>query len=182
MSHSLRSRLRAQLVERYAHLRRRLEYIVGSRDGAADALQETWLRLEAVADGATVANADAYLLQMAVNAATDRHRHEQRRFTEGEIDAMFDVEDELADPERIVAARREIEVLEKVLRRLTPRQRAILLAAQVDGLLNREIAARFDISQSLVEKELRYALRYCHEHMQPSHAVGQPRLGGPRKG
>ena len=92
---------------------------------------------------------------------------------------MVRVEDELADPERIVAARSEIIALEAALRQLTPRQREILLAAHIDGQLNREIAARLDISLSLVEKELRHALRHCQQY------VGAPAdmaaRGGPRR-
>ena len=179
MPEALRSRLRALLVSRYAQLRRKLEYIVGSVEGAADALQETWLRLETMPRTAAVSNPDAYLLQMAVNVATDQYRREHRKLTNGDIDAMFDVEDELADPERIAMGRSEIEALEEALRKLTPRRRDILLAAHVDGLLNREIAERFDISQSLVEKELRHALRDCQERLgAPTCSVSQ---GGPRR-
>ena len=54
---------------------------------------------------------------------------------------------------------------------LTPRRRAILLAARVDGQLNREIAERFGISLRLVESELSAAMKYCLERMKD---VGDP--------
>ena len=179
MPDSLRARLRGVLVTRYGQLRRKLEYIVGTGERASDALQETWLRLESMPGNTAVRNPDAYLLQMAVNVATDQYRREHRKLNDADIDALFDVEDELADPERIVAARSEIAALETALRQLTPRQREILLAAHIDGQLNREIAARLDISLSLVEKELRHALRHCQQY------VGAPAdmaaRGGPRR-
>lgn len=181
MGDALRLRLRTLLVERYAHLRRKLEFIVGSRDSAADALQETWLRLETVPDAGTVRNADAYLLQIAVNAAHDQHRRDQRLLDAEAIDALFDVEDELADPQRVAAARSEVRALETVMRGLSVRQREILVAAQIDGLLNREIAERLDISPSLVEKELRRALQACEAGMDLP-VSSRRRAGGRRHG
>jgi RNA polymerase sigma factor (sigma-70 family) len=180
MSQATRDRLRALLISRYVQLRRQLEFIVGSKDGAADALQETWLRLGTMKE-ATVANADAYLLRMAANVAIDQHRREARHLSEGEIDELFEVEDPLADPARIVAARLEVEALQAILLELTPRRRAIFLAATVDGLLIREIAERFDISISLVEKELSYALRQCKSCMREIAAPDEGETPGRRK-
>jgi len=176
-----RSRLKGLLTSRYSHLRRRLEYIVGSRDRAADALQETWLRLEAMSEPTSVANADAYLLRIAANIAIDQHRDERRHLNEGEVDEMLKVQDELADPERVVSARREVEALQGVVRELTARQQAILMAARVEGQLNREIAGRFGISESLVEKELRHALRHCRASMRETTAFYDGNTNGRRK-
>ena len=44
----LRTKLKRHLSSRYAVLRWRLERVVGCKHHAADALQETWLRLEAM--------------------------------------------------------------------------------------------------------------------------------------
>lgn len=176
MGEAVGARLQSLLVSRYVQLRRKLERIVGSSDGAQDALQETWLRLHSV-DGATVVkNPEAYLLRIAVNAAARDHRHAGALLSEQDVEAMFQVPDELADPARITAARSEIEVLEKVLRQLSPRCRAIFMAARLDGMLNREIADHFGVSLSLVEKELSYALRLCQQATERS--ATQRRQGG----
>jgi RNA polymerase sigma factor (sigma-70 family) len=180
MSENTRERLRGLLVSRYAKLRRQLEYMVGSKDGAADALQETWLRLGTMKE-ATVTNADAYLLRMAANVAIDQRRREVRHLNEGEIDELFDVEDELADPERIVSGREEVSTLQATLLELTPRRRAIFLAATVEGQVNREIAERFGISVSLVEKELSYALRECKTRLRETASSPEGVAKGPRK-
>jgi RNA polymerase sigma factor (sigma-70 family) len=164
VSESTRLLLKNLLITRYATLRRRLEYLVGSKDGAADALQETWLRLETMPHVGPVANADAYLLRMATNLIIDQHRREHREvhLEEGEVSELFEIEDELADPERIVAARRKVEALKVILRGLSPRRQDILLAARVDGQLNTEIAEQMGISLRLVEKELSAALKHCN--------------------
>jgi RNA polymerase sigma-70 factor (ECF subfamily) len=174
-------RLRKLIDSRYTYLVKRLERVTGSKDNAADALHETWLRLEVANVPAPVANDDAYILGMANNVAIDQYRSERRHFRDDDVDTLLEMPDELADPERIVAARRKIEVLKEVLNGLTPRRRAILLAARLDGLLNREIAERFGISLRLVESELSTAMKYCLKRMQD---VGDPYTGltaGPRK-
>jgi RNA polymerase sigma-70 factor (ECF subfamily) len=51
--------------------------------------------------------------------------------------------------------------LKSVIAALPSRQRAILLAVRLEGLSRQEIAERFGISTSMVEKELRQAQEYC---------------------
>jgi RNA polymerase sigma factor (sigma-70 family) len=181
MSDTSRSQLRGLLVSRYAYLVRRLERVTGSKDKATDALHETWLRLESANVTTQVTNADAYILGMANNVAIDQHRSERRHVHEDHADPLFEQPDELADPERIVAARRKVDELKDVLRGLTPRRRAILLAARVDGQLNREIAERFGISLRLVESELSAAMKYCLQRMQETGDSYPDSRSGPRK-
>jgi RNA polymerase sigma factor (sigma-70 family) len=178
MSDSTRAHLRKLLTSRYAFLRKKLEYVSGSKDSAADALHETWLRLETLTETGPVLNGDAYLLRMAANVAIDQYHSERRHLHEGDFEELFQVQDELADPERIVSARREVDALKAILADLTPRRRTILLAARVDGQLNREIAERLGISLRLVEKELSWALKYCHARMQEmAHSIESDTTG-----
>ncbi|WP_042300400.1 RNA polymerase sigma factor [Paraburkholderia kururiensis] len=181
MADSTRSQLRKLLASRYAYLVRRLERVTGSKDGATDALHETWLRLESANVTTQVANADAYILGMANNVAIDQHRRERRHLHDDDVETLMEVPDELADPERIVEARRKVEALKDVLRGLTPRRRAILIAARVDGLLNREIAEQFGISLRLVESELSAALKYCLQRVQEAGDAYPGSRSGPRK-
>lgn len=180
MTDSLTSTLRARMVARYVELRGKLERIVGSRDDAADAMQETWLRLAAMGDAGTVHNADAYLLRMAANIATDGYRRDSVLLVRGEIDALVHLVDETSDPERIASARSDVQALSDVLARMPARRREILVAARVEGLLNSEIALRFEVSLSTVEKELRAALEYCKKHLPDVDAVQRGHFAGPR--
>ncbi|WP_233839102.1 RNA polymerase sigma factor [Paraburkholderia sp. ZP32-5] len=181
MSESIRSSLKTLLLTRYNTLCRRLERQVGSRENAADALQETWLRLEAMSEGTAPVASEAYLMRMATNAAIDQYRRDQRQLSDGEVDAMFEIPDELADPERIVAARRKVDTLKSVVRGLSPRQQEILQAARLEGQLNREIAERMGISLRLVEKELSYALQHCTAQMREIAAEEKGNTKGRRK-
>ncbi|HEX7866133.1 MAG TPA: RNA polymerase sigma factor [Variovorax sp.] len=181
MSEGLASTLRARMVARYVELRGKLERIVGSRDDAADAMQETWLRLAAMSDGGSVNNADAYLLRMAANIATDRYRQDNVLLVRGEIDELMHIVDEASDPERIASARSDVQALSLVLGRMPARRRAILVAARVEGQLNDEIAQCLGCSVSTVEKELRAALEYCKKHLPDMEAAQRGHFAGPRR-
>lgn len=176
------TKLRIHLRTRYNELRGKLERIVGSHDDAADAMQETWVKLETMTDAGPVRNADAYLLRMATNIVTDDHRRKNFFLSDGELDQLIgSVPDETADPARIVAAYSELEALDAALAQLPARRRAMLLAARLDGLSNKEIAQKFVVSVSSVEKELRHAIRFCKDSMADSELAQLPNQHGPRK-
>jgi RNA polymerase sigma factor (sigma-70 family) len=161
MSDSTRSYLKKRLVTHYTAFVKKLERYYGSAERATDAVHDVWLRLDAMPEIGPIANADAYLSSMLSNVTVDQFRSERRHMHEEEIDEFFQVEDELADPERIVAARMEVDALKAVLDQLPARRRAILLAARIEGKLNREIADELGVSVRLVEKELSLGLRHC---------------------
>ena len=183
----LRTALKRHLSARYAVLRGRLERVVGCKHNAADALQETWLRLEAMAQPASVHNPDAYLLRMAANIATDAYRRDQIIVTERERDELMHIgeaaaySDDIADPARIVSARLDVQALDAALASLSPRRRAILTGARVDGLLNEEIAERFGISVAMVKKELQAAMQHCKTCMADAEAAQRSDVAGRRK-
>lgn len=161
-----RGGLRDRLVQRYGELRKRLEFMTGSKDTADDVLHDTWVRLE-TAQAAPASNPDGYLLRMASNIATDEYRRHRKTtlLDEQEIEALMHIADDAADPERIVAGRSEVARLDDVLDELPPRRRDILVAARLEGLMNRQIAERWGISVSAVEKELRLAMAHCKQRM-----------------
>jgi RNA polymerase sigma factor (sigma-70 family) len=161
MTKGMKNALHDVLVERYAGFKKRLAYFLGSEDVAADALHETWLRVGAIDDDRPLKNPGGYLFRMAMNIAADQHRKNSRLLNQVEVEDIERVVDELADPARIVAGRHEMNALEDAMRQLTPRRREILIAARVQGMLNRQIAELFGISLRQVEKELRAALLHC---------------------
>lgn len=185
----LRTKLKRHLSSRYAVLRWRLERVVGCKHNAADALQETWLRLEAmVAPGpaaAPVNNPDAYLLRMAANIATDAYRRDRIIVTEREREELMHMADEagddISDPARIVSARLDVQALDVALAGLSPRRRAILTAARIDGMLNADIAERFGISVAMVKKELQAAMQHCKTCMADADAAQRSDVSGRRK-
>ncbi|MCX7289970.1 RNA polymerase sigma factor [Janthinobacterium sp.] len=179
----LRTKLKRHLSSRYAVLRWRLERVVGCKHNAADALQETWVAPGPAA--APVHNPDAYLLRMAANIATDAYRRDRIIVTEREREELMHMADEtgddISDPARIVSARLDVQALDAALADLSPRRRAILTAARVDGLLNAEIAERFGISVAMVKKELQAAMQHCKTCMADAEAAQRSDVSGRRK-
>lgn len=156
-----RSSLRALLVARYADLKRRLARKLNSADWAEEALQETYVKLEAGAEPAPVRNPAAYLFRAAFHTALNQRRMAARKLSPAEVEAMLVLADDSPDPLRILEARFEVARLKEILATLPPRPRQILLAARLDGWTRPQIARHFGISVSMVEKELRWAQDYC---------------------
>lgn len=174
MTQSSKSLLKHLFLERYQELRRRLRFRLGSEDLADDAMQETYLRIDAMQADAGVHQPMAYLLRMALNTAEDQRRSGERLLDAAEVDELLALADELADPVRIRLAREQLEQLEQALTELPPRRRAILMAARVEELSLADIALRFGVSQRSIEKELRAALEYCCRHLDRPYV---PRFG-----
>ncbi|OPF91408.1 hypothetical protein I8G32_01371 [Rhodopseudomonas palustris] len=153
--------LREVLAERYDELCRRLAVRLGSKEAARETLHETWLHLRSGNDPGEVQRPFGYLLRTALNVAISRERTEQRRNKRLEVVDMLELADPAPGPEREAEARRQVEFLEQVLRELTPRRRAILLASRIEGVPLRRIAEHLGLSQRFVEMELKAALEYC---------------------
>lgn len=153
--------LRQLLLSSYDEFRARLTQRLGSSELAGDAVQDTWLRLHHTKSIGSVSSPTSYLFRMALNAARDRLMSDRRYLTSVQIDNLFDLADEAADPAHVAEARSELQLVEQLIAELPPRQREILVAARLDGLPRREIAERLGISLSLVEKELKQAHEYC---------------------
>ena len=153
--------LRQLLLAHYDELKAKLTLRLGSSELAGDAVQDTWLRLHHAESVGRVTSPANYLFRIALNIARDRLVSERRYLTSIQVEQMLDVADETPSPSSIVETWSELQLVEKLISELPSRQREILVAARLDGLPRREIAARLGISLSLVEKELKQAHEYC---------------------
>jgi RNA polymerase sigma-70 factor (ECF subfamily) len=153
--------LQRHLLTRYADIKKRLTRYLGSADLANDALHDTWLRLQRGGELATVRNPDTYLYSMAINIAFNRRRADNRYLTASEVEALLDLADDAPNAARVLEARVELEALVTIIGELPVRQQAILLAARLEGVPRREIAARFGVSERFVQRELQEAHDYC---------------------
>ncbi|MBO4224088.1 RNA polymerase sigma factor [Bradyrhizobium neotropicale] len=154
------------LLLRYEELKRRLTRRLGSAELAGDALHDTWLRLERGGDLAQVRSPDTYLFQVAINVARDNLRAENRLVSTSDAKVLLGIADEAPDAERDAESRSDLRVLMAVMAELPPRQKAILLAARVEGLGRSEIARRYRVSVRYVHRELQAAQDYCAERLE----------------
>jgi len=156
----------------YPELRTRLRGRLRSQDLADEALNETWLRLSREGEVGQVRDARAYLSRMAMNIAIDRKRAGARLASAVDIDAVLALPDPHPGPERATMARLELSALEEALARLTPRRRAILVAARLEGRSCADIALAMGLSKRTVEMELRHALDHCADHLASLEKIG----------
>lgn len=153
--------LQTLLIDRYGDLKMRLARRLGSQEWAEEALQDTYLRLGAAEIAGTIRNPTAYLFRTAFNIAVNRLRAENRRLSASDVEDLLHIADDAPNALQIFEGRADMLRLKGVIATLPPRQRAILLAVRLEGLSRQQIAERFGISTSMVEKELRQAQEYC---------------------
>jgi RNA polymerase sigma factor (sigma-70 family) len=165
MSDANREALRRSLVLSYEDLKSRLTRYLGSAELASDALQETYVRLHGGAELAPVRWPTAYLMRMAIRIALRNLRGAKKTVSLEDAKAAFGIADDAPGPHRHLEARGDLDAFRNAVRELTPRRRAILYAARVEGLTLQMIAARLGISQRLVEIELKHALAHCAQRL-----------------
>ena len=173
MSDSVWASLRQTITLHYEEIKTRLTRSLGSRELADDVLHETFLRLHRSEAIGAIQQPQSYIFRIALNIATDRRREERRRASHAEILAAIRLHEEQPNLSREIEARSDVEALKRALAQLPPRRRAILIAARVDGLSHETIAERFDISRTMVQKELRRAIRHCVEYLEQSAVEGE---------
>ncbi len=161
MSDPSRDLLRQLLLLDYRELKVLLARRLGSTDRAAEALHDTWLRLEHVSIPQGIEKPRPYLLQMARNLALKREQAERETITLDDARAAVDLIDDAPDPERVAAGKSEAQALDQAMAELSPRRRAILLASRVEGIPLLEIAEHLNLSQRMIEMELKLALIHC---------------------
>lgn len=147
---------RLLLAERTSLLRR-VQRMVG-RDGAEDVVQKLWLKIQAVRDDPPIENPRAYLNRLAHNVAVDHVQGDRRRQdVHAEAMALLHHGVDGISGERIVLARDELARVEGVIAALPAATREMFLLSRMEGMPQREIAARVGVSRPTVEKHLRRA-------------------------
>jgi RNA polymerase sigma factor (sigma-70 family) len=160
--------LRHVIIGRYEQIKTRLTRSLGSREFAADVLHETYLRLHRSDAIGVIHHPESYIFQIARNIAADMRRNERRYASQVEVLAAARQPDDVPDLSKEMEARLQVNVLKRALSELSPRRRAILIAARIDGFSHDTIAQRFGISRTMVQKELRNAIGHCVERLERS--------------
>lgn len=135
----------------------------GAGDEAEDLLQELWIKLSATSVG-PIASPLSYLFRAAENLMRDRHRAvrqsilRDRAWDESQSPATPGISD-APSGERILIARAELARIEQALAALDDRARIVFRLHRIEGLAQRDIAARLGVSLSTVESDMRKAYR-----------------------
>jgi len=129
-------------------------------DAAEDCAQEVFVRLTRKSlDG--VDNHEAYLFATASSVLLDRVRRAQVR-QEGMHDQIEDFElvSGAPSPARVFEGKEALERLAVILDELPDKTREIFLLNRLDRLSNTQLAARYNITVSSIEKHMTRALAH----------------------
>lgn len=129
-----------------------------SRDDADDLIQEAFLRLHVYCRSGKVERPEAFLSRTVVNLSVDLHRKERRDlYTDTPVEAL-----RLAEirptPDEDLELQQRLTKAGAVLEALGPRTREIFIMHRVEGYGCAQIARRFGISVSAVEKHIARAV------------------------
>jgi len=151
---------RLLLAER-SSLLRRVRRIVGDDAAAEDVTQGLWFKVQTVRDDPPIENPRAYLHRLAANAAADELRAASRRRIDAqeEIEHLLWIEDDRPAPDRIALGRDMLDRIAGAVDMLPEPTRGIFRLNRFHGLSQREIAERYHVSTTIVERHVRRALR-----------------------
>lgn len=149
-----------------AQLRRFLLSRVRNSADVPDLIQEVYLRMLRIPDHEAIRSPEAYLFTVAQHVV---HQHGMRRADTALPAGLQDMLSELAevphDPALELSAQQSLQELEKILRKLSPRERATFLYHRRDQLTLQEIADRLGVSRHMVKKYLARAVLEFRKHL-----------------
>ncbi len=151
-----------QLYHRYWEaLFRYIANVLKDEDDTADVLQDTFFKVWEQRDRLQhVESVKAYLFTMARNGALRFIALQQnhQRFLDSLRDFLKDGPYEGSAEESLALAELQVS-LDRQITRMPPRMREVFLLSRFENLSNREIAARMNISENTVKKQINYALK-----------------------
>lgn len=138
---------------------------VRDRTEAEDLTQLAFLRLMNALHRGDVDNSEAFLFTIASNLVRDHHRQSRRRSVDTTVSVDADLIGALArefaedrSPERVLIGRQSVAGVLRSLDELGERTRDIFILFKLENMKQREIAALYGISQSMVEKHVAKAV------------------------
>lgn len=132
-------------------------------EAAEDCAQETFARI-CGAGGAQVEKPEAYLFAVAANVLMDRGRRAGVRQEAQHVGLEdFNAASEEPTPARVFEGREALMKLAEILDELAPRTREMFLLNRLDGLSYTQLAARYGITVSAVEKQMMKAIAHLHK-------------------
>ncbi|HWU01520.1 MAG TPA: sigma-70 family RNA polymerase sigma factor [Novosphingobium sp.] len=133
---------------------------------ADDIVQDAYCRFAALTSVEHIDRPGAYFMQTAKNLWRDHLRRARViRFEDFTENPQSFVEPEAMGIEATCAARQQLRMVEEMLARLPDRCRTIFTLKRVEGLSQKDIAARLGVSESVVENDVQKALRLIQAEM-----------------
>jgi len=144
----------------WADVIRRVSRRTGGYADAEDLVQSAFERLHRYKQTRQVENPAGFLVRTAVNLRLDAYRHEKlmgkRQFSAN----IEDYENNNPAQDDVLAARARLERVKSGIEQLPPRTREIFLLHRLEHVKYSELARRFGISESAIEKHVARATSF----------------------
>lgn len=125
-----------------------------------DAVQEAYCRIAALSAVGHITNGRAYFFRVAGNVVLEQARRAKVVSMEPAADSAFlDIADDEPSPERVVSARWDLALVRSLIRRLPERCREVFELRRIEGLPQKEVAARLGLTENVVEQQSIRGLR-----------------------
>lgn len=155
-------------LENEAALKRFLRRFIKSREGADDLAQEAFLRAFAAESERAIASPKAFLFKVARNLALNELARQSSATTQplGDFEGQAVLEDSSqAAVDDAVDGRERIRMLARAIAALPPQCAKVFVLRKMQGLSQKEIAARLNISVRTVENHVALGLVRCKAYM-----------------
>ena len=155
-------------LENEMALKRFLRRFIKSREGADDLAQEAFLRAFAAESERKIDAPKAFLFKVARNLALNELAKLSSAATEplGDFDGLEVLEDSSqAAVDDAVDGRERIRMLARAIAALPPQCAKVFILRKMQGLSQKEIAARLNISVRTVENHVALGLVRCKAYM-----------------
>jgi RNA polymerase sigma-70 factor (ECF subfamily) len=167
-------------LENEVALKRFLRRFIKSREGADDLAQEAFLRAFAAESERLIVSPKAFLFKVAKNLALNELARQSSATTEPLGD--FEGQEVLQDSSQVavddaVDGRERIRVLARAIAALPPQCAKVFVLRKMQGLSQKEIAARLDISVRTVENHVALGLVRCRAYMRAHGGVSDQGSG-----
>lgn len=136
---------------------------LGSPQDAEDYVQEVFARALATQHAKNVDNPRGFLLRIASTVLVDRYRRDKVRERHNHVELNEAVEagdGGHSSPERVLAAKQQLALVQAALLDLDPLPRQIFVLARLEGLSHREIGARLGIEPVQVGRQIERAVAH----------------------
>lgn len=167
-------------LENEAALKRFLRRFIKSREGADDLAQEAFLRAFAAESERVIQSPKAFLFKVARNLALNELARQSSATTQplGDFEGQAVLEDSSqAAVDDAVDGRERIRMLARAIAALPPQCAKVFVLRKMQGLSQKEIAARLNISVRTVENHVALGLVRCKAYMR-AHGGASGQEGG----
>jgi RNA polymerase sigma-70 factor (ECF subfamily) len=149
-------------------LRRYLRRFIKSREAADDLAQEAFLRAFAAESRREIETPKAFLFTVAKNLALNELARQSAMTTEplGDFEGQEVIEDSSqAAADDVVDSRERIRLLARAIAALPPQCAKVFILRKMQGMSQKEIAVRLNISVRTVENHVAVGLSRCRAFM-----------------